>query len=388
MPPDKARRLRAWLTLVQAPGVGPRLITRLLMHFGDPEAVLGADAATLRRLAIPVAGIEAIRRPDEAALDALVAWGQRDGATILTRDDPAYPPLLGQIPDPPGILYVRGDPAALADPQLAIVGSRNPTPQGAETTRDLARHLAGCGLTITSGLALGIDGAAHRGALEAGRTIAVLGTGLDRVYPAAHRDLARRIAEVGALVSELSPDSPPRAEHFPRRNRIISGLSLGTLVTEAATGSGSLITARLAGEQGREVFAMPGSIHNPLARGCHALIREGARLVESAQDILAELAPALGALVGAGPASAQPGAGAETGFGAVSPPGPEPDADYQRLLTALGHDPVAVDDLIRRTGLPADSVASMLLLLELQGRVSSHPGGRYALGPGIGAGDF
>jgi DNA processing protein len=358
------------------------------MHFGDPEAVLGADAATLRRLAIPVAGIEAIRRPDEAALDALVAWGQRDGATILTRDDPAYPPLLGQIPDPPGILYVRGDPAALADPQLAIVGSRNPTPQGAETTRDLARHLAGCGLTITSGLALGIDGAAHRGALEAGRTIAVLGTGLDRVYPAAHRDLARRIAEVGALVSELSPDSPPRAEHFPRRNRIISGLSLGTLVTEAATGSGSLITARLAGEQGREVFAMPGSIHNPLARGCHALIREGARLVESAQDILAELAPALGALVGAGPASAQPGAGAETGLGAASPPGPEPDADYQRLLTALGHDPVAVDDLIRRTGLPADSVASMLLLLELQGRVSSHPGGRYALGPGIGAGDF
>jgi DNA processing protein len=377
----QGRQLRAWLTLVQAPGVGPRLIARLLGRFDDVEAALEADARTLRGLGIPAAAIDALRRPDEAALDTLLAWGQQEGTAILTRDDPAYPPHLAQIPDAPGVLYVRGDPSVLSDPQLAIVGSRNPTPQGSETTRGLAGFLAGCGLTITSGLALGVDGAAHRGALEAGRTIAVLGTGLDRVYPAAHRDLARRIAEAGALVSELPPDSPARAEHFPRRNRIISGLSLGTLVTEAALGSGSLITARLALEQGREVFAVPGSIHNPLARGCHALIRDGARLVETGQDILEELAPALEAALAAA------GRGMPVGKGPVQtsdgmPAGPEPDADHQRLLAAMGHDPVAVDDLIRRTGLPADSVASMLLLLELQGRVSSYAGGRYGLGPG------
>jgi DNA processing protein len=377
---DQGRRLRAWLTLVQAPGVGPRLIARLLGQFDDVEAALEADASTLRGLGIPAAAIDALRRPDETALDTLLAWGQQDGAAILTRDDPAYPPLLAQIPDAPGVLYVRGDLGALSDPQLAIVGSRNPTPQGAETTRDLARYLTGCGLTITSGLAMGVDGAAHRGALEAGRTIAVLGTGLDRVYPAAHRDLARNIAEVGALVSELPPDSPARAEHFPRRNRIISGLSLGTLVTEAALGSGSLITARLASEQGREVFAMPGSIHNPLARGCHALIRDGARLVECAQDILVELAPALRAAAAPTAVCAQGASGGVTAAGAAA----QLDGDYQRLLTAMGHDPVAADDLIRRTGLPADSVASMLLLLELQGRVSSYPGGRYALGPDTG----
>lgn len=377
---DQGRRLRAWLTLVQAPGIGPRLIARLMARFGGAEAALAADAATLRGLGIPAAAIESLRRPDEAGLDRLLGWAQQMGAAILTRDDPAHPPLLAQIPDAPGVLYLRGDPGLLSDPQLAIVGSRNPTPQGIETTRALARHLAGCGLTITSGLALGVDGAAHRGALEAGRTIAVLGTGLDRVYPAAHRDLARRIAETGALVSELPPDSPARAENFPRRNRIISGLCLGTLVTEAALGSGSLITARLAGEQGREVFAMPGSIHNPLARGCHALIRDGARLVECAQDILAELAPALGPI--AAQAAGARGSGAAPDLGRAPDEEPPLDADYQRLLTALGHDPVAVDDLIRRTGLPADSVASMLLLLELQGRVSSYAGGRYGLGPG------
>jgi len=379
---DHGRRLRAWLTLVQAPGVGPRLIARLLGRFDDVESALEADASILRGLGIPAAAIEALRRPDEAALDALLAWGQQDGTAILTRDHPAYPPRLAQIPDAPGVLYVRGDPGVLADPQLAIVGSRNPTPQGTDTTRELARYLTDCGITITSGLAMGVDGAAHRGALEAGRTIAVLGTGLDRVYPAAHRDLARQIAEAGALVSELPPDSPARAEHFPRRNRIISGLSLGTLVTEAALGSGSLITARLASEQGREVFAMPGSIHNPLARGCHALIRDGARLVECAQDILAELAPALRAVSAPAAGCGQSGSGAAP----VAARAPQLDGDYRRLFTAMGHDPVAVDDLIRRTGLPADSVASMLLLLELQGRVSSYPGGRYGLGPDTGCG--
>lgn len=376
MPGD--RQLRAWLTLAQTPGLGPRLVARVVARFGDVETALGADPSALRDLGVPEKALEALRRPNQQGQDALLAWAEREGAHILHRDHPAYPPLLGQIPDPPIILYVRGDPAALTDPQLAIVGSRNPSPQGAETARDLARHLAGCGLTITSGLALGVDGAAHQGALEAGRTIAVLGTGLDRVYPASHRELARRIAAGGALVSELPPESPARPEHFPRRNRIISGLSLGTLVTEAALGSGSLITARLAVEQGREVFAVPGSIHNPLARGCHALIREGARLVECAQDILLELAPALRMLTD-GPAEQ---ARERPGDAPIAAEPPQGDGDYRKLLAAMGQDPVAVDDLIRRTGLPAESVASMLLLLELQGRVSSCPGGRYAAAPG------
>jgi DNA processing protein len=376
---SSSTRLRAWLTLVQTPGIGPRLLGRLLERFGDVEAVLAADRSGLAGLGLAVSTIEALQNPDEAELDRLMAWPEQAGGVVLTRDDPNYPKLLAEIPDAPGVLYVRGDPAVLNDPQLAIVGSRNPTPQGTETTHALAAYLSGCGLTITSGLALGVDAAAHRGALTAGRTLAVLGTGLDRVYPAAHLELARRIAEVGALVSELPPQSPPRPENFPRRNRIISGLCLGTLVTEAALGSGSLITARLAAEQGREVFAMPGSVHNPLARGCHALIRDGAHLVETAQDVLAELAPALGAAL-ARPADVPAGEAGEDAAGELPF-----DADYQRLLAAMGHDPVAADDLIRRTGLPADSVASMLLLLELQGRVLSYPGGRFGLGPASGA---
>ena len=368
------------MTLVQTPGIGPRLCARVLAHCGTPTAALAADRETLRGLGIPVAAIEALRHPDGATIDALLEWAGQDGACILTLDDPAYPPLLAEIPDAPPVLYVRGDPALLSDPQLAIVGSRNPTPQGAETTQALARYLAGCGLTIVSGLALGIDGAAHRGALEAGRSVAVLGTGLDRVYPATHRDLARQIAETGALVSELPPRTPARGENFPRRNRIISGLALGTLVTEAALGSGSLITARCALEQGREVFAMPGSVHNPLARGCHALIRDGAKLVEGAPDILLELAPLLARRLGTDPQGPPPRSGAVG-------PAAEVDGDYRRLLDALGHDPAAPDELIRRTGLRADAVASMLLLLELQGRVSSYPGGRYGrrVGPGDGA---
>jgi len=373
-------RLRGWLILSLAPGIGPRITARLLDRFGEIDSALAAGDADLRRAGVPAASIASLRRPDEVALDGLFTWVKQDRAAILTPDQLAYPPLLARLPDRPPVLYVRGDVGLLSDPQVAIVGSRNPTPQGVETTRDFAAYLAGCGLTITSGLALGVDAAAHRGALDAGRTVAVLGTGLDRVYPAAHLDLARRIAEAGALVSELPPQSPPRAGNFPRRNRIISGLSLGTLVTEAALGSGSLITARLAAEQGREVFAVPGSIHNPLARGCHALIRDGARLVESAQDILSELASTLGTMVSAAsPPSREPGRQAQPSEEGVEA---QDDADYRRLLAALGHDPVAVDDLIRRSGLSADNVSSMLLLLELQGRVSSYPGGRYGLGPG------
>ena len=270
---------------------------------------------------------------------------------------------------------MRGDPLLLGEPQLAVVGSRNPTPGGREITRELAGALAGFGLVITSGLAVGVDAVAHEAALEQGRTVAVLGTGPDRVYPAVHRDLARRIAENGALVTELAPGEGPQACHFPRRNRIIAGLSLGTLVTEAALKSGSLITARQAAEQGREVFAVPGSIRNPLARGCHALIRDGARLVEAAAEVLAELAPRLRGALGPVPTSV-PGDPSPVDAG-NSGGADRLDPDYRSLLDALGYEPVSQDELIRRTGLPAQSVSSMLLVLELEGHVLSSPGGRY-----------
>jgi DNA processing protein len=275
---------------------------------------------------------------------------------------------------------VRGDPHLLSEPQIAIVGSRSPTPSGLEITRDFARRLARDGLVITSGLAIGVDGAAHAGALETGRTIAVLGTGPDLVYPAAHRALARRIAESGALVSEFPPGQGPVAGNFPRRNRIISALSLGVLVTEAALKSGSLITARCALEQGRDVFAIPGSIRNPLARGCHALIREGARLVEDPTEIVADLAPQLRALLVAGAdAPAQGASGVASGVPEQDrPSGPGGlDSDYRALLDAMGFDPVAPDELIARGPWSAREVSSMLLVLELEGHVSSSPGGRF-----------
>lgn len=360
-------RLRAWLILAHAPGVGPRSVDRLIERFGDPVRVLAAGRSELEAAGLKPAVADAVLDPREAAVDATMEWAEQEGAHILARDDPRYPTLLAQSSGAPILLYLRGDPGALSDPILAMVGSRNPTPAGRETTRAFASHLAACGLTIASGLAIGIDGAAHEGALERGRTVAVLGTGPDRVYPAVHHDLAQRIAGNGALVTEYPPGSTAVGRNFPRRNRIISGLSLGTLVTEAALKSGSLITARYAVEQGREVFAIPGSIHNPLARGCHALIRDGAKLVETAADILEELAPLLGSFTAV---AAQRGGSA--GDGARSP-----DPEYRRLLDALGHDPLTQDELIRRTGLSAESIASMLLLLELEGYVSSWPGGRY-----------
>ncbi len=355
--------------LARVPGLGPRTLATLMERFGDPSLVLTAGPQTLAAAGMRPAVIEALANRDEAAVDADFRWAEQEGAHLLTREDPRYPRRLLELHDAPIVLYVRGDPGVLSDPQIAVVGSRNPTPGGHDTTLDLARHLAACGLTVTSGLALGVDGAAHEGALQVGRTVAVLGTGPDRVYPAVHRDLARRIVEQGALVSELPPGSPARGGNFPRRNRIISGLSVGVLVTEATHGSGSLITARCAMEQGREVFAVPGSIHNPMAKGCHALIRNGAKLVETAQDVLEELAPLLRSVLSESSAASV--------VHTEAPYGPKLDADYQQLLAAMGHDPVAVDELIRRVGLPAEAVASMLLLLELEGYVSSYPGGRY-----------
>jgi DNA processing protein len=296
-------------------------------------------------------------------------WLQQENRHLLRLGDDAYPELLAGIAGPPAQLYVIGDPELLHLPALAIVGSRNPTSGGARNAFEFARHLGATGFCIVSGLAQGIAAAAHRGALAAGTpTIAFLGHGIDRVYPACNRELAHEIARHGALVSEFPLGTPPNRALFPQRNRLISGISLGTLVVEAARRSGSLITARLAAEQGREVFAIPGSIHNPLTRGCHELIRQGAKLVEAADDIVAELAPLVGHLVEAMEA---PAARVEAAVDA--------DSEYVKLLDALGHDPVSTDELVERSGLTIDQVSSMLLILELEGKIEKLSGGRYSV---------
>lgn len=359
----------AWLYLLHTPGLGSRGINRLLQTLSGPEEIL--QRAGDPGLSLGPDARAWLSSPDPAAIAPDLAWLEQPGRHLLTLDDPRYPSLLAAVDDPPPALFVQGDPARLSDLQIAMVGSRNPTASGRRTAREFAGYLTAGGITITSGLAIGIDAACHQGALDAGgRTVAVTGTGLDRVYPARHRELAHRIAQEGALVSEFPPGTPPSRGNFPRRNRIISGLALGTLVVEAAVQSGSLITARLAAEQGREVFAIPGSIHNPLSRGCHGLIRQGAKLVETAADIIEELAPLIGHLqqtpdhAGKAPAQA-----AER----------EWDAEYRRLFRVLGFDPLPVDQLIAHSGLTAEAVSSMLLLLELEGYVSSTAGNRYSL---------
>ncbi len=293
-------------------------------------------------------------------------WLENDAHNVIALGDDDYPAMLAEIAGPPKLLYVKGDVGALHLPALAIIGSRNPTRGGERNAREFARHLAGQGFAIVSGMAQGIDAAAHRGALDAGgKTVAFLGTGIDRVYPAVNRDLAHEIAATGALVSEYPLGAPPERWHFPERNRLISGLALGTLVVEAARRSGSLITARLAGEQGREIFALPGSIHNPLSRGCHELIRQGAKLVESAGDILSELGPLAGHLLEVAEDEQ------------LAPVAVEPDDDYAGLRKFLSHDPVTIDELEKQSGLTIDQLSSMLLILELHGEVESLSGGRY-----------
>jgi len=357
--------LAMWFTLRRLPGVGTRTQRELLEHFGSIENIFSAGRGQLDKL---LAGkSEAINAlldgPDAESFQSEFDWLDQPGHHLLVWTDPDYPPLLREIADPPVVLSLIGNRRALSSPQLAIVGSRNPSPMGRENAQAFAKSLAGAGLTVTSGLALGVDGAAHRGALAAGgMTIAVAGTGLDRVYPARHRELAHEIVKHGVLVSEFALGTPPLPENFPIRNRIISGLSLGTLVVEAALQSGSLITARLAAEQGREVFAIPGSIHAPQARGCHALIRQGAKLVETAQDIIEELGPLASVARRVAPDNALPA--------------PALDVSMTALLQQIGHDPVTVDALIERSGLTADAVSSMLLQMELNGLVSSCPGGK------------
>ncbi len=358
--------LTDWLTVHHAPGVGAATFHRLLDSFGSPTAALQASVGQLRELGLPASAVDALRRPDQASLERDLEWQQTTRNYIITCNDERYPPLLRQLPDPPPLLYAHGCVDLLSSPQLAMVGSRNPSASGRQTATDFARHLGAAGLVITSGLALGIDAASHQGALDAGAgTIAVTGTGLDRVYPASHRALAQAVAAEGVLVSEFAIGTPPLAENFPRRNRIISGLSLGTLVVEAAIRSGSLITARLAVEQGREVFAIPGSIHNPMARGCHRLIREGAKLVETANDVIEELA-SLAAVCLAKPKRE------------AAPAKPhELDNDYVRLLEKMGFDEITIDRLVQDSGLTPAEVSSMLLQLEMGGKVAVNPGGRY-----------
>jgi DNA processing protein len=335
--------------------------------FGSPVGALQASDAELRASGLSQELIHRLHEVDEGRIQKDLEWAEQPQHHLITLQDGKYPDLLRLIDAPPPLLYVIGDCDVLAHPGMGIVGSRNPTPAGREIAQDFAQELASFGLCITSGLALGIDTAAHQGALRAnGLTIAVAATGLDRIYPSRNRALAHEIIEQGALISEFPIGTEALAGHFPRRNRIISGLSLGTLVVEAALRSGSLITAHQAMEQGREVFAIPGSIHNPLARGCHQLLREGAKLVESAADILEELA------------------------GKITPPSPREDrqkpepimtddlpADHASLLEKMGYDPISIDRLIQLSGLTAEEVSSMLLIMELEGRVATLPGGFY-----------
>jgi DNA processing protein len=367
-----------WLALVLTPGLGTRRFAGLCDYFGSESGWIGASDRDLANAGLNHAQLKALREPDPASLQRCLAWLAADDHRLVPIDDDYYPPLLRDIADPPPAIFVAGQPEHLLRPQLAIVGSRNATAGGLEHARSFAAELAASGLVITSGLAAGVDGHAHAACMDAGgQTVAVAGTGLDRVYPARHRDLAQRIVRQGAMVSTFVPGTEPRSGHFPARNRLISGMTLGTLVIEAGQRSGSLITARLASEQGREVFAIPGSIHNPLARGCHRLIREGAKLIETAEEILEELRPLserLGQALSRRLAS-QPDENSQREQTAL---GDDLDEDHRRVLEAIGYDPVPVDEIIRRTQLTAAEVSSTLLLLELNGHATAHPGGRYS----------
>jgi len=362
----------ALVELLSIPGMGPRRLDRLLSHFARAREALDAPRGEWQQAGLPET--VARSRPDAERSQRIHDWlASAPDHHLIARGAPAFPDTLDDLPDAPAALFARGRLAALREPQVAIVGSRTPTTGGRQNARAFARHLAGQGLVVTSGLALGIDGEAHRGALEAGgTTIAVLGSGIDRLYPPEHGELAEEIvAADGLILSEWLPGTEPRRGHFPRRNRLISGLASGVLVVEASVQSGSLITARLAGEQGRDVFAIPGSIHNPLARGCHRLIREGAKLVETGHDLLEELAPALRRRLEA--VDRPPVAEAEIATETPS----ERDPDQERILDLLGHDPQPADTLIAASGLTAGEVSSILLMLELAGEVSTLPGGLY-----------
>ena len=359
MTPGDDHGRAAWLRLSLVAGLGPVGLRKLLIEFGSPGGVLAASAAALRRCVEADVAAAIAAGGNTLAADAALGWLSEDANHIVTFGDAEYPQLLLQTADPPPLLYVKGRRDLLNRPALAVVGSRNATAQGIANAEDFARSLSDAGITIVSGLALGIDAAAHRGGLSGqASSIAVVGTGLDVVYPARNRDLAHELAARGALVSEFALGTPPLGANFPRRNRVLSGMCRGCLVVEAAVQSGSLITARFANEQGREVFAIPGSIHSPLAKGCHALIKQGAKLVESANDLLEELAL---------PASVAPATSPATSL----------DSDARLLLEHMGYDPSSFDALCARAGMSADVVSALLLKLELEGLIENLPGGHY-----------
>lgn len=347
--------LAAWVELSLIPGLGGQTLRSLLSEFGLPHRVLGASRSELSRVVPEGTAGRILGRDNRAEVERALAWASQPGHAVLTLADSEYPRLLLEIPDPPILLYAAGKVPLLSSPALAMVGSRNATPQGLNNAHTFARAFSDAGLTIVSGMALGVDTAAHRGGLEGpGSTVAVLGTGIDIVYPRRNGPLSEEISAKGTLVSEFPLGTAPAAGNFPRRNRLISGLARGCLVVEAALDSGSLITARLATDQGREVFAIPGSIHSPLSKGCHALIKQGAKLMESAQDVLEEL----GWAAARETLSRKPGKGHD-------------------FLDRMGFDPCDIDRLIARSGLTTEVVSAILLELELEGRVASLPGGLY-----------
>ena len=360
--------LKYWLALWRVKGVGAKTYLHVLQHFSSPSHIFSASTDQLKKSGLSSKITTQIKQFDWTEIEQDLAWLVNHDCHVMCWNDDDYPALLREIPDPPPVLFIRGDRSLLSSLQIALVGSRNPTPTAAKTAHDFANNLASFGLTVTSGLALGIDYAAHQGALAAkGVTIAVAATGLDRVYPAKHKLLAENIITSGALVSEFPIGTRPQPGYFPRRNRIISGMSLGVLVVEAAIKSGSLVTARHAMEQGRDVFAIPGSIHNPLTKGCHHLIRQGAKLVETAEDVLEEL-----------------GQMAQIGIKKEHAPQNESEvnktslgADYDILLEKIAFDPTSVDILVQECKFTAEEISSMLLVLELQGYVLSAPGGLF-----------
>ena len=365
--PNRADSLAAWVRLEQTPGVGPVIARKLLSAFGLPDSIFATSFSALQRV-VPERIALALITPPPETTQALIAntleWCAQPGNHLLTLADRDYPPALLDIPDPPLMLYVKGRAELLSSPSLAVVGSRNATAQGIANAENFSRALSQAGLGIISGMALGIDTAAHRGGMQgAGSTIAVIGTGADIVYPARNRSLAHQIADVGCIVSEYPLGTPAIASNFPRRNRLISGLARGVLVIEAAAQSGSLITARLGAEQGRDVFAIPGSIHSPLSKGCHLLIKQGAKLVESAQDVLEELRL---------PLSLQtPNISPELPLsGSIDP-------ELARLVETIGFDPVTMDALCERSGIDASTLNTQLLTLELDGTVERLPDGQY-----------
>ena len=370
---DDKHEISQWLSLNQTLGLGNATLCQLLAKLGSPEGIFSAKLSQLREIVDDDIAQKISKGVDAEAITPTLKWLEKDNAHIVTLSDDTYPQKLLEINNPPAVLYAIGNLNWLNHPSIAMVGSRSATPQGEKNAEEFAKSLCEQGLCVISGMALGIDGAAHRGALKAnGATIAVVGTGLDIVYPARHRDLAHKIAERGLILSEFPLGTPSKAQNFPRRNRLISGLSLGCLVVEANIDSGSLITARLAAEQGREVFAIPGSIHSPVTKGCHQLIKQGAKLVESVQDILEEINWT--AIVNSLPS--------KNSLPSISPNGLLADlspnsVQANTVLDLMGFDPVNFENVRTLSGLTTETLSSMLMLLELENKITSLAGAHY-----------